>query len=134
MARVSSPSADIEYRSEETTRMTRDERIIRNKVGVLELAKPLGSVSQACRIMGFSRDSVYRFRDPYEKGGEAASIEMSRPNPKNRVAEAIERRIVETTLQQPAWEHTRMANELAKSHQGQEPANQWHLRALPQDD
>ena len=32
--------------------MTRDEKIIRNKVGVLELAKQLGSVSQACRIMG----------------------------------------------------------------------------------
>ena len=96
--------------------MTRDEKIIRNKVGVLELAKQLGSVSQACRIMGFSRDSFYRFKDLYEKGGEAALIEMSRrvPNPKNRVAETVERRILELTLDQPAWGHTRMANELAK--------------------
>src|SRR5512144_2088204 len=96
--------------------MTRDEKIIRNKVGVLELAKQLGSVSQACRIMGFSRDSFYRFRDLYEKGGEAALIEMSRrvPNPRNRIGETIERRILEMTLEQPAWGHTRMANELAK--------------------
>jgi hypothetical protein len=67
--------------------------------------------------MGFSRDSVYRFGDPYEKGGEAASIEMSRrvPNPKNRVAEAIERRIVQTTLQQPAGGHTRMVASLHRS-------------------
>jgi hypothetical protein len=52
----------------------------------------------------------------YEKGGGAVLIEMSRPvpNPKNRVAEAIERRIMETTLQQPAWGHTRTANELSK--------------------
>jgi hypothetical protein len=48
MMGVSSSSVDIEYRSEETTPMTGDEKIIRNKVGVLELAKQLGSVSQAC--------------------------------------------------------------------------------------
>src|SRR5512144_3025631 len=113
---VSSPSVDFRVSQQGDNTMTRDEKIIRNKVGVLELAKQLGSVSQACRIMGFSRDSFYRFRDLYEKGGEAALIEMSRrvPNPKNRVAEAIERRIMETTLQQPAWGHTRIANELSK--------------------
>src|SRR5512146_1239305 len=96
--------------------MTRDEKIIRNKVGVLELAKQLGSVSQACRIMGFSRDSFYRFKDLYEKGGEAALSEMSRrvPHPKNRSPETIEQRTLEPTVEQPAWGHTRMANELAK--------------------
>jgi hypothetical protein len=32
--------------------MTKDQKIIRAKAGLLELAKQLGNVSQACKIMG----------------------------------------------------------------------------------
>jgi molybdenum-dependent DNA-binding transcriptional regulator ModE len=46
--------------SVEPTR-TRDQKIIRTKVGLLELAEQLGNVSQACKIMGYSRDSFDRF-------------------------------------------------------------------------
>ena len=41
--------------------MTQDQKIIRAKVGLLELPKQLGNVSQACKMMGYSRDSFYRW-------------------------------------------------------------------------
>ena len=42
--------------------MTQEQKVIRAKLGLLELAKQLGNVSQACRMMGYSRDSFYRFK------------------------------------------------------------------------
>jgi hypothetical protein len=84
--------------------MTKDQKVIRAKVGLLELAKQLGNVSQACKMLGYSRDSFYRFKELYDTGGEVALQELTRKKPllANRTAPEIEALIVELSLEHPS--------------------------------
>ena len=104
--------------------MTQEQKIIRAKVGLLELAKQLGNVSQACKMMGSSRDSVSRFKELYDTGGELALQELTRRKPlrANRTAPEIEAAILALSLEQPAFGQIRVANEMRKQGHSLSPA------------
>ena len=90
--------------------------IIKHKAGLLNLAEELGNVSKACKVMGFSRDTFYRYQELTQEGGVDALINRSKrtPNVKNRVDSATEKAVLDYALEQPAHGQHRTSNELRK--------------------
>ena len=99
-----------------TLMLNGNERIIRHKVGLLNLAEELGNVSRACRVMGVSRDTFYRYKDAVDSGGFESLIEKDRrkPNLRNRVDERTESAVVAYAVDFPAHGQVRASNELRK--------------------
>lgn len=93
-----------------------NERIIKNKVGLLNLAQELNNVSKACKIMGLSRETFYRYQHAVDEGGVEALLEKTRrkPNLINRVDEATEKSVVEFAVEYPVYGQFRVSNELRK--------------------
>jgi len=96
--------------------MTTEEKLIKNKLGLLELAEYLKNVSEACRIMGYSRDTFYRVKKAYEEGGIEALKEKSRrvPNIKNRVSQEIEQAVLDMALEEPSYGQKKVSDELRR--------------------
>ena len=93
-----------------------NQNVIKHKTGLLNLAAELGNISKACRIMGFSRDTFYRYKTARDAGGVEALFELSRkkPNLKNRVEKATEQAVLEFATSFPAHGQVRASNELRK--------------------
>lgn len=96
--------------------MNTETKVIKTKLGLLQLAEQLGNVSQACKLFGYSRDSFYRFKELYDQGGELALRELSKrtPNIKNRIEPEIEKAVVQFAFDYPAMGQLRASNELKK--------------------
>jgi hypothetical protein len=91
------------------------QNVIKHKVGLLNLAAELGNVSGACKVMGFPRDTFYRYQTALEAGGvDALDANRRKPNLRNRVEEATEVAVAEFALEQPAFGQVRISNELRK--------------------
>ncbi len=93
-----------------------NQNVIRHKIGLLNLAAELGNVSKACKVMGLSRDTFYRYQNAVAEGGVDALFDSNRrkPNPKNRVDEATEIAVLAYAIEQPAHGQVRVSNELRR--------------------
>ena len=93
-----------------------EKKIINNRLGLLNLAEELGNISKACKVMGFSRDTFYRYKEAHDEGGVQALLDANRkkPNKRNRVEDFIEKAILELAIEEPAFGQVRVANELRK--------------------
>ena len=93
-----------------------NQTIIKHKLGLLNLAEELGNVSKACKVMGLSRDTFYRYKAAVDDGGVEALFDKTRrkPNFKNRVDAEIEAAVVAYAIEQPAHGQVRVSNELRK--------------------
>lgn len=93
-----------------------NDRIVKHKVGLLNLADELGNISKACKMMGVSRDTFYRYKEAVDEGGVESLLDQNRrvPNHKNRVDPMIESAVFDYAIEQPAHGQVRVSNELRK--------------------
>jgi transposase InsO family protein len=91
-------------------------KLVRNKISLLDLALELNNISKACKLMGVSRDTFYRYKHAHEEGGIEALLSQNRrvANLKNRVEPQVEEAIVKMAIENPAYGPVRSSNELLR--------------------
>jgi len=87
----------------EPTKLSMEDLEIQKKMNILALADKLGNVSEASRISGVSRDTIYRHRRLVKENGKQAlkrQINHSHRH-KNRTTEELETLIIDFSLLNP---------------------------------
>jgi transposase InsO family protein len=94
--------------------MTIEQKLIQNKLGLINLAEELGNISQACKVMGFSRDSFYRYRQLLADEGPEGLRERTRrkPNLANRVESHVEQAALKKSFEFPCYGKDRISDQL----------------------
>jgi len=96
--------------------MYQDQYIIKRKLNIIDLSQTLGSISDACRHLGVSRQHYYDIKQAIKEDGIEGLLEKSRRKPRigNRVAPEIEEALLKYGLDFPTHGQVRTSNELLK--------------------
>ena len=89
---------------------------IQKKLEVLELAEKLGNVTEAARLSGVSRDTIYRHRKLIKQGGIQALKRQARADHihGNRTDQEVADTVIEFSLDNPHLGQLQVSNQLKK--------------------
>ena len=92
---------------------------VQKKLEVLELAEKLNNVSEAARLSGVSRDTIYRHRKLIKEGGLQSLKRQVRADHihGNRTDQEIANTVIEFSLDNPHLGQVQVSNQLKKHYQ-----------------
>jgi len=93
---VKVPPEENNLKIKKEEQITTQDKLIKRKLSLLELAEFLQNISQACRINGCSRQHFYDIKKAYEEHGIEGLREKSRRKPclKSRDAPEVEEAVL----------------------------------------
>jgi transposase len=101
----------------EPSKLAIEDLEIQKKLEVLALVEKLGNVSEASRLSGVSRDTIYRHLKLVKQGGAEALKRQETPNlrHKNCVDKAIEEAVVQFSVEHPHLGQQKVAMKLTEA-------------------
>lgn len=101
--------------TDSTTKNDPASKLARKRLSVLELARELGSVAEACRRSGMDRTSFYEYKRRFQLQGLEGLKDLppvAKSHPQTTPDEVVQQ-IVTIALEHPAWGCNRISDQLA---------------------